>query len=215
MLTSRPGLMLCSATRWAKRGMKHYLNTESRYGHKQILFPIVQGGTDAELRKRSARELCELNANAYAIGGLVVGESKQKMLSTVEIMDAELPKEKPRYLMGVGTPSDLVRNEIGGVDMFDCVMPTRNARNSQIFTKNGKINIRNAKYKNDFSLIDEFSLSPYSQKYTKAYLHHLFKTQEVLGLRITSQHNLHFYIQLMDIIYVVLKIILKPGLINF
>jgi queuine tRNA-ribosyltransferase len=112
-------------------------------------------------------------------------------------MNEELPKDKPRYLMGVGTPSDLVRNVARGVDMFDCVMPTRNARNSQIFTFNGKMNIRNAQYRNDFSLIDETSTSPYSLKYTKAYLHHLFRTQEVLGLRIASQHNLHFYIKLM------------------
>ncbi len=186
-----------TTTRWAKRGMNHYRNTDPLYGHQQILLPIVQGGTDPGLRRRSARELCELDADAYAIGGLAVGEPKPEMLSTVEVLDEELPKDKPRYLMGVGTPADLVRNVARGVDMFDCVMPTRNARNSQIFTFNGKMNIRNAKYRNDFSLIDETSTSPYSQKYTKAYLHHLFRTQEVLGLRIASQHNLHFYIQLM------------------
>jgi queuine tRNA-ribosyltransferase len=186
-----------TTTRWAKRGMEHYRNSDPLYGHQQILLPIVQGGTDPELRRRSARELCELDADAYAIGGLAVGEPKPQMLSTVEVMDEELPKDKPRYLMGVGTPADLVRNVARGVDMFDCVMPTRNARNSQIFTFNGKMNIRNAKYRNDFTLIDETSTSPYSQKYTKAYLHHLFRTKEVLGLRIASQHNLHFYIQLM------------------
>jgi len=186
-----------TTTRWAKRGMEHYRNTEPIYGHHQVLLPIVQGGTDEELRRRSAGELCELDADAYAIGGLAVGEPKPKMLSTVEIMNEELPKDKPRYLMGVGTPADLVRNVARGVDMFDCVMPTRNARNSQIFTSNGKMNIRNAQYRNDFSLIDETSTSTYSVKYTKAYLHHLFRTQEVLGLRIASQHNLHFYIKLM------------------
>ena len=189
-----------TTTRWAKRGMEHYHNTKPIYGHHQILLPIIQGGTDEELRRRSAGELCELDADAYAIGGLAVGEPKPKMLSTVEIMDEELPKDKPRYLMGVGTPADLVRNVARGVDMFDCVMPTRNARNSQIFTFDGKMNIRNAQYANDFSLIDETSTSPYSLKYTKAYLHHLFKTQEVLGLRIASQQNLHFYIKLMKII---------------
>jgi len=186
-----------TTTRWAKRGMNHFRNTEPLYGHQQVLLPIVQGGTDEELRRRSAKELCELNAQAYAIGGLAVGEPKPEMLSTVEVMDEELPKDKPRYLMGVGTPADLVRNVARGVDMFDCVMPTRNARNSQIFTFNGKMNIRNAKYREDFSLIDESSTSPYSKTYTKAYLHHLFRTQEVLGLRIASQHNLHFYIELM------------------
>ena len=186
-----------TTTRWAKRGMEHYRNTEPIYGHHQVLLPIVQGGTDEELRRRSAGELCELDAEAYAIGGLAVGEPKPKMLSTVEVMNEELPKDKPRYLMGVGTPADLVRNVARGVDMFDCVMPTRNARNSQIFTFNGKMNIRNAQYRNDFSLIDETSTSTYSVKYTKAYLHHLFRTQEVLGLRIASQHNLHFYIKLM------------------
>ena len=187
-----------TTTRWAKRGMDHYHKTEPIYGHQQILLPIVQGGTDVELRRRSAGELCELGAEAYAIGGLAVGEPKPKMLSTVEVMNEELPEDKPRYLMGVGTPADLVRNVARGVDMFDCVMPTRNARNSQIFTFNGKINIRNAQYRNDFSLIDETSTSQYSVKYTKAYLHHLFRTQEVLGLRIASQHNLHFYIKLME-----------------
>ena len=186
-----------TTTKWAKRGMEHYRNTEPIYGHHQVLLPIVQGGTDEELRRRSAGELCELDAEAYAIGGLAVGEPKPKMLSTVEVMNEELPKDKPRYLMGVGTPADLVRNVARGVDMFDCVMPTRNARNSQIFTSNGKMNIRNAQYRNDFSLIDETSTSTYSVKYTKAYLHHLFRTQEVLGLRIASQHNLHFYIKLM------------------
>ena len=188
-----------TTTRWAKRGMDHYRKTEPIYGHQQVLLPIVQGGTDIELRRRSAGELCELDADAYAIGGLAVGEPKPKMLSTVEVMNNELPDDKPRYLMGVGTPADLVRNVARGIDMFDCVMPTRNARNSQIFTFNGKMNIRNAQYRNDFSLIDETSSSPYSVKYTKAYLHHLFRTQEVLGLRIASHHNLHFYIKLMEI----------------
>ena len=186
-----------TTTRWAKRGMEHYRNTDPIYGHHQVLLPIVQGGTDEELRRRSASELCELDADAYAIGGLAVGEPKPEMLATVEVMNDELPKDKPRYLMGVGTPADLVRNVARGVDMFDCVMPTRNARNSQIFTFEGKMNIRNAQYRNDFSLIDETSTSPYSIKYTKAYLHHLFRTQEVLGLRIASQQNLHFYIVLM------------------
>ena len=184
-------------TNWAKRSMKHFKETEPLYGHEQVLIPVVQGGTDKKLRKQSTAELCELEANAYAIGGLAVGEPKPKMLETVEWMNEFLPKDKPRYLMGVGTPADLVRNVARGVDMFDCVIPTRNARNGQLFTFDGKINIRNAKYKSDFNPIDDNEISPMSKNYTKAYLHHLFKTEEILGYRIATQHNLRFYIHLM------------------
>ena len=184
-------------TDWAKIGMEHYHDTKPLYGHKQILIPIVQGGTDPDLRKQSAEQLIELNADAYAIGGLAVGEPKEDMLSSIKIMNECLPKDKPRYLMGVGTPADLVRSVSMGVDMFDCVMPTRNARNAQLFTLDGTINIRNAKYKNDFSPIDD-SVCDMSKKYSKSYLHHLFNTKEILGLRIASSHNLHFYIQLMS-----------------
>ncbi len=187
-----------TTTSWAKRGMKQFYETEPLYGYNQILIPVVQGGTVKELRKQSATELCELDAEAYAIGGLAVGECKQAMLETVEWMDELLPKDKPRYLMGVGTPEDLVRIVAMGVDMFDCVIPTRNARNGQLFTFDEKINIRNSKYKSDFSIIDKYSFSSMSKIYTKAYLHHLFKTEEILGYRIATQHNLHFYIQLMD-----------------
>ena len=186
-----------TTTLWAQRGMKQYQNTSSLYGHEQILIPVVQGGTDKNLRKQSAMELCALDADAYAIGGLAVGELKPKMLETVEWMNEFLPKEKPRYLMGVGTPVDLVENVSRGIDMFDCVMPTRNARNGQLFTFNGKINIRNSKFKKDFSPIDCNDFSPMSESYTKAYLHHLFKTEEILGYRIATQHNLRFYIFLM------------------
>ena len=189
---------LTTTTNWAKRGMKHFRETESIYGYEQILIPVVQGGTDKELRKRSALELCELDADAYAIGGLAVGEPKPEMLETVEWMNEFLPKDKLRYLMGVGTPSDLVRNVAWGVDMFDCVMPTRNARNGQLFTFDGKLNIRNARYKTDFNPIDDNEISPMSKTYTKAYLHHLFKTEEILGYRIATQHNLRFYIHLMN-----------------
>jgi len=178
--------------------MKHFRETDPLYGHQQILIPVVQGGTDKELRKRSASDLCELDADAYAIGGLAVGEPKPEMLETVEWMDEFLPKENPRYLMGVGTPADLVRNVARGVDMFDCVMPTRNGRNGQLFTFDGKVNIRNARYKTDFSAIDDNGISPMSENYTKAYLHHLFKTEEILGYRIATQHNLHFYIHLLQ-----------------
>ena len=188
---------LNTTTKWAKRGMKHFQETDSIYEHRQILIPVVQGGTDKNLRKQSALELCELEADAYAIGGLAVGEPKDEMLETVKWMDEFLPNDKPRYLMGVGTPADLVESVSRGVDLFDCVMPTRNARNGQLFTFDGKINIRNAKYKSDFSPIDENKISPMSETYTKAYLHHLFKTEEILGYRIATQHNLYFYILLM------------------
>ena len=188
---------LNTTTKWAKRGMKHFRETEPIYGYRQVLIPVVQGGTDKKLRKKSAEELCELEADAYAIGGLAVGEPNSEMLETVEWMDEFLPKDKPRYLMGVGSPADLVENVSRGIDMFDCVMPTRNARNGQLFTFDGKINIRNAKFKTDFSPIDENDISPISKIYTKAYLHHLFKTEEILGYRIATQHNLYFYILLM------------------
>ena len=180
-------------TRWAIRSMKYYKATHPLYNHEQILLPIVQGGIDKELRKRSASELCSLEAEGYAIGGLAVGEKKSDMLNTVEWMDELLPKNKLRYLMGVGTPEDLVECVSRGVDLFDCVMPTRNARNGQLFCFDGKINIRNSKYKTDFSPIDENGFSPMSEEYSKAYLHHLFKTEEILGCRIATQHNLSFY----------------------
>ena len=184
-------------TKWALRAKKHYDETEPLYGHEQIISPIVQGGTDLNLRKQSALELIDIDCDMYAIGGLAVGEPKAEMLKVVNFMDTILPKEKPRYLMGVGTPTDLVESILNGVDMFDCVIPTRNARNSQLFSFDGKINIRNAKYKNDFSPIDNNSFSLISNAYSKAYLHHLFKTNEVLGLRIATEHNLKFYIHLM------------------
>ena len=187
-------------TMWAKRCMKQFKNTESIYGYHQVLIPVVQGGTDKALRKQSSEELCELETDAYAIGGLAVGEPKESMLETVEWMDEFLPREKPRYLMGVGTPQDLVENVARGIDMFDCVMPTRNARNGQLFTFDGKMNIRNTKYKTDFSPIDNNGFSPMSELYTKAYLHHMFKTEEILGYRIATQHNLRFYILLMKTI---------------
>jgi len=187
-------------TDWAKRAKKHYDETEPLYGYHQIISPIVQGGTNLELRKQSAMELMELNCDMYAIGGLAVGEPKTEMLKVINFMDTILPKEKPRYLMGVGTPADLVESVLNGVDMFDCVLPTRNARNSQLFNFDGKINIRNAKYSHDFSSIDEHNFSPISNKYSKSYLHHLFKTNEILGLRIATEHNLKFYMYLMELI---------------
>ena len=180
-------------TQWAKRCLNHFNNKGSKYGFRQVVSPIIQGGTSEQLRKMSAEDLLELDAKMYAIGGLAVGEPKEKMLNTVEFLDGIMPKNKPRYLMGVGTPEDLVNCISNGVDMFDCVIPTRNGRNGQLFTRFGKMNIKNAKYKNDLSPIDETNKCEISQKYSKAYLHHLFNTKEILGCRIATQHNLFFY----------------------
>ena len=183
---------------WAHQAMKYFNDTKGYYNKEQLLVPIVQGGTNKELRKKSASEIIKLNASIYAIGGLAVGEPKNKMLDTVHLLDSLLPKSCPRYLMGVGTPIDLIKNVALGVDMFYCVMPTRNARNGQLFTDYGKININNSKYKNDNEAIDINSKSFLSNKFSKSYLHHLFKTKEVLGLRIATEHNLFFYKTLMD-----------------
>lgn len=185
-------------TNWAHRSYEHYNKTSPHYGHKQSIIPIIQGGTNKALRIKSAKELLELDLENYAIGGLAVGEPKEDMLKTTEWMNDIIPTEKSRYLMGVGTPVDLIECIKRGVDMFDCVIPTRNARNSQLFTYDGKINIRNACYKDDYSVIDPNSTSVLSQKYSKAYLHHLFRMNEILGLRISTTHNLHFYIHLMQ-----------------
>jgi len=184
-------------SKWASQAMSYLKNSDGIYDKEQLLVPIVQGGTNKELREKSANELLKLDASIYAIGGLAVGEPKENMLETVALMNELLPKNKPRYLMGVGNPIDLIKNVSRGVDMFDCVMPTRNARNGQLFSENGKMNIRNSKYRNDESPIDSSSNSPMSKKFTKSYLHHLFKTKEVLGLRIATEHNLYFYHQLM------------------
>ena len=192
-------------TKWAKRAKRHFDETKPLYNHNQIISPIVQGGTDLELRKQSALELMDIDCAMYAIGGLAVGEPKHEMLKVVNFLDNILPKDKPRYLMGVGTPADLIENILNGVDMFDCVIPTRNARNSQLFSFDGKLNIRNSKYKDDFSPIDSSGFSVSSENYSKAYLHHLFKTNEVLGLRIATEHNLKFYIHLMNEVKIQIK----------
>jgi len=178
---------------WAKRCFNHLKKKKNKYGYKQILSPIIQGGTNEKLRELSANTLLENNPDIIAYGGLAVGEPKEEMLNTVEYLNTVVPKKIPRYLMGVGTPSDLIRSISQGVDMFDCVLPTRNARNGQLFTYNGKINIKNAKYFDDKTPLDENNNSPISQNYSKSYLHHLFKTKEILGYRIATQHNLSFY----------------------
>ena len=193
-------------TEWANIAHKYHSSTNGYYDKEQLLVPIVQGGTDLSLREKSTTELLKLESSIYAIGGLAVGEPKEKMHEAVSFMDTMLPKNKPRYLMGVGTPIDLINNIKLGVDMFDCVMPTRNARNGQLFSNKGPINIKNSRYFNDHSLIDENSLSQLSTTFTKSYLHHLFKTKEILGLRIATEHNLNFYFQLMKKIREEIKI---------
>ncbi|MBT5248581.1 MAG: tRNA guanosine(34) transglycosylase Tgt [Bacteroidetes Order II. Incertae sedis bacterium] len=183
--------------RWAERCMKQFNATTPLYGHDQSLFGIVQGVVYPEIRRRSARQLVDLNFPGYAIGGLSVGEPAEQMYAMVDVVTEVLPASKPRYLMGVGTPANLVENVHRGIDMFDCVMPTRNGRNGNIFTTEGIINIRNKKWQRDFSEIDP-GLDKYaSRHFSKAYLRHLFIAKEVLGLQIASVQNLTFYLWLM------------------
>lgn len=182
--------------RWLDRCVKRFRETEPLYGHHQSLFPIVQGCTYPDLRKRAVEHIIGIGAEGHAIGGLAVGEPTEKMYEMVELVNSLLPKDKPRYLMGVGTPINLLENIERGVDMFDCIMPTRNGRNGQLFTWNGTINIRNAKWAREFSPIDPDGNSFVDHRYTLAYLHHLIKADEILGLQIASIHNLSFYLSL-------------------
>ena len=181
---------------WAQRGMKHYAATTPQHGYDQSMFLIVQGGVHRDLRERCATELIALNADGYAIGGLAVGEPNEVMYEVTSWMTDILPSNKPRYLMGVGTPVDLVESIARGVDMFDCVLPTRNARNGQLFTRDGKVNINNAKWKQDLDPIDVETESYASQNFTRAYLAHLFNSEEILGLTLATLHNVAFYEQL-------------------
>jgi queuine tRNA-ribosyltransferase len=181
--------------RWLDRCFKQLETTQPKYGHNQSLFPIVQGVTYPELRTKAAEHVMTYNADGYAIGGLAVGENEEVMYEMIEVVNAVLPQNKPRYLMGVGTPVNILEAIERGIDMFDCVMPTRNGRNGMIFTSEGKINIRNAKWENDHSPIDENGTS-YVDGYSKAYLRHLIIANEMLGAQIASQHNLSFYIWL-------------------
>ncbi len=182
--------------RWLDRCCKHIDSTEPLYGHHQSLFPIVQGSTFHDLRKISAETISSYDREGNAIGGLSVGEPAEKMYEITELVCGILPKDKPRYLMGVGTPSNIIESIALGVDMFDCVMPTRNGRNGWLFTKNGRINIKNEKWKDDYSSIDEEGTSYVDSQYSKAYLRHLFQSNEMLGAMIASQHNLAFYLWL-------------------
>jgi len=184
--------------KWLYRGIKHFDNTESLYGHSQTFFPIVQGGSFAELRKKAAYEVAELNREGNAIGGLSVGEPTEVMYEMTEVVNEILPEDKPRYLMGVGTPANILEGISRGVDMFDCVMPTRNGRNGMLFTSEGIINIKNKKWEDDFSSIDTNGTSFVDSYYSKAYLRHLFASKELLGPQIASIHNLAFYLWLVE-----------------
>jgi len=183
--------------RWLTRCCKHFDQTEPKYGYEQTLFPIVQGSVYNDLRKASAQYIAEQHREGNAIGGLSVGEPIEMMYEMTAVVCEILPADKPRYLMGVGTPANLLESIALGIDMFDCVMPTRNARNGQLFTANGIINIKNEKWKNDFSPIDENSSCSTSRFYSKAYLRHLIISKEILGAQIASLHNLSFYLWLM------------------
>lgn len=184
--------------RWLSRCINRLEATEPKYGHHQSLFPIVQGSVFKDLRKESAQFIADQNQDGNAIGGLSVGEPAPDMYEMLEIVNDILPEEKPRYLMGVGTPENILEGIALGTDMFDCVMPTRNARNGWLFTTQGIINIRNKKWEDDFSPIDE-NLGGYASTfYSKAYLKHLLKCQEMLGAQIASIHNLRFYLWLVE-----------------
>ncbi len=181
---------------WLKRCFDRFNATQPLYGYQQSLFPIVQGCTYKDLREESARYVTQFNADGYAIGGLAVGEPAEVMYEMIEVVNAILPLDRPRYLMGVGTPTNLLEAISRGVDMFDCVMPTRNGRNAMLFTLQGIMNMRNRKWQDDFSPIDEDGTSYVDRQYTKAYLHHLFKAKELLAMQIASIHNLAFYLEL-------------------
>ena len=182
--------------RWLNRCVTHLEKTPFKYDYSQAFFPIVQGSTYKDLRKQSAEFIASVGAEGNAIGGLSVGEPAEEMYEMTEIVTAILPEDKPRYLMGVGTPTNILENIALGIDMFDCVMPTRNARNGMLFTANGTINIKNKKWENDFSPIDDMDITFVDKMYSKAYLRHLFISKELLGKQIASIHNLGFYLWL-------------------
>jgi queuine tRNA-ribosyltransferase len=182
--------------RWLDRCIQRYRETEPKYGYHQSLFPIVQGCVYRDLRTQSAEYIASKEAEGNAIGGLAVGEPTEVMYEMIELVNGILPKDKPRYLMGVGTPANLLESIERGVDMFDCVMPTRNGRNGMLFTKQGIINMKNKKWEFDFSPIEEDGASNVDVMYSKAYLRHLFHAQELLAMQIASLHNLAFYLWL-------------------
>lgn len=187
---------LALTLRWLRRGWDHYKATDGKYGYSQAYFPIVQGCVYKDLRQESAKFVADLGADGNAIGGLAVGEPTEKMYEMIEIVNDILPKDKPRYLMGVGTPANILEAIERGVDMMDCVMPTRNGRNGMLFTKNGIMNMRNKKWADDFSPIEIDGASEVDRMYSRAYLRHLFVSQEILAMQIASIHNLAFYLWL-------------------
>ena len=182
--------------RWLDRCIKHLEKTPFEYDYSQAFFPIVQGSTYTDLRKQSAEYIASVGAEGNAIGGLSVGEPAEEMYAMTEVVTAILPEDKPRYLMGVGTPINILENIALGIDMFDCVMPTRNARNGMLFTAHGTINIKNKKWDDDFSPIDDMAITFVDTEYSKAYLRHLFTVNELLGKQIATIHNLGFYLWL-------------------
>ncbi len=182
--------------RWLKRGWQRYQETEGLYGYSQAYFPIVQGCVYPELRKESARFVSDLGADGNAIGGLAVGEPTEKMYEMIEVVNDILPSDRPRYLMGVGTPANILEAIDRGVDMMDCVMPTRNGRNGMLFTSNGIMNMRNKKWADDFSELDPDGTAWVDHEYSRAYVRHLFVSQELLAMQIASVHNLAFYLHL-------------------
>lgn len=187
---------LALTLRWLCRGWDHYKATDGKYGYSQAYLPIVQGCVYKDLRQESAKFVADLGADGNAIGGLAVGEPTEKMYEMIEIVNEILPKDKPRYLMGVGTPANILEAIERGVDMMDCVMPTRNGRNGMLFTKNGIMNMRNKKWADDFSPIEIDGASEVDRMYSRAYLRHLFVSQEILAMQIASIHNLAFYLWL-------------------
>jgi queuine tRNA-ribosyltransferase len=184
--------------RWLKRCCKQFDSTQGKYGFDQSFFPIVQGSVYKDLRLQSAEKIASFDRVGNAIGGLSVGEPHEMMYEMTDIVCSVLPEDKPRYLMGVGTPTNLLENIALGIDMFDCVMPTRNARNGMLFTSEGTINIKNKKWEKDFTSLDPNGTSFVDSAYTKAYLRHLFKSNEMLGKQIASLHNIRFYLWLME-----------------
>jgi queuine tRNA-ribosyltransferase len=184
--------------RWLERCVTQFNNTTPKYGHKQYLFPIVQGCVYPDLRRNAAESVIKYDCEGYAIGGLAVGEEEKVMYSMIEVVNEILPEEKPRYLMGVGTPVNILEAIDRGIDMFDCVMPTRNGRNGMLFTKKGIINIRNKKWENDFTPVDPDGTSYVDHAYSRAYLRHLVISKEMLGAQIASIHNLAFYLWLVE-----------------
>jgi queuine tRNA-ribosyltransferase len=187
---------LALTQQWLERCLKRFDETEPLYGYEQAVFPIVQGCVYPELRRRAAEHAASFERDGYSIGGLSVGEPAEVMYEMIEVVNAILPCDRPRYLMGVGTPANILESIARGIDMFDCVMPTRNGRNGMLFTSEGIINIRNKKWERDFSPIDPYGVSFVDKCYSKAYLRHLFITKEMMGAQIASIHNLAFYLQL-------------------